>query len=76
MLLPEVDAKGAALMAEKVRKLVEKHMFEFDKQEIAVTISLGVATLKTGQRDSADLVRAADSKLYEAKTSGRNRVCT
>jgi len=76
LLLPEVDTKGALLMAEKARKLVEKHKFEFDKQEISVTISLGVATLKSGQRDSADLVRAADVKLYEAKTSGRNRVCS
>jgi two-component system, cell cycle response regulator len=75
LLLPEVDAKGATLMAEKARKLIEKQKFEFDKQDIPVTISLGVATLGTGQRDAADLVRAADAKLYEAKTSGRNKVC-
>ena len=75
LLLPEVDGKGAAQMADKTRKLVEKQKFEFDKEVIPVTISLGVATLKAGQRDGADLVRAADAKLYEAKSEGRNRVC-
>jgi two-component system cell cycle response regulator len=75
LLLPEVDPKGALSMAEKARKLVESQHFEFDKQHIAVTISVGVATLAASQKDPADLVRHADTKLYEAKTSGRNRVC-
>ncbi len=76
LLLPEVDAKGATAMAEKARKLIERQTFEFDKQIIPVTISLGVATLSAGLRDAADLVRQADAKLYEAKGAGRNRVCS
>ncbi len=76
LLLPEVDARGAMLMAEKARKLVERQRFEFDKQAIPVTLSLGVATLSGGQRDGADLIRSADAKLYEAKSGGRNRVCS
>jgi len=75
LLLPEVDAKGAQAMAEKARKLVESQRFEFDKQVIPVTISLGVAVLADSLRDPADLVRQADAKLYEAKVAGRNRVC-
>ncbi len=75
LLLPEVDVKGAHAMAEKARKLVEGQRFEFDKQVIPVTISLGVAVLAENLRDPADLVRQADSKLYEAKVAGRNRVC-
>ncbi|MBI3181953.1 MAG: GGDEF domain-containing protein [Myxococcales bacterium] len=75
LLLPEIDLRGSTSMAEKARKLVEKQRFEFDRQVIPVTISLGVATLKAGLRDGGDLIRAADAKLYEAKSSGRNRVC-
>ncbi|MFZ5472041.1 MAG: diguanylate cyclase [Myxococcota bacterium] len=75
LLLPEIDLEGAAAMAEKARKLIEKQRFEFDRQNIPVTISLGVTTLQAGQRDGADMIRAADAKLYEAKTSGRNKVC-
>jgi diguanylate cyclase (GGDEF)-like protein len=55
---------------------VAKQHFSFDKQHIPVTLSLGVAILKPEHREAADLVRAADEKLYEAKTGGRNRVCT
>jgi two-component system, cell cycle response regulator len=76
LLLPEVDLKGAVALAEKIRKLIEKQRFEFDKQEIPVTISAGVAGLATPNYEAADLVRAADTQLYAAKSEGRNRVCS
>ncbi|HEY8210486.1 MAG TPA: GGDEF domain-containing protein [Myxococcaceae bacterium] len=74
LILPEVDLKGAASMAEKVRKLVGGHKFEFDGQRIPVTVSAGVAVLTDTQREPADVVRAADARLYEAKSTGRNKV--
>jgi two-component system cell cycle response regulator len=73
LLLPEVDPPGALLMAEKVRKLVEQHPFRFDNQVIPVTVSVGLATLQANQ-DCAELIRAADTRLYQAKDGGRNRV--
>jgi two-component system, cell cycle response regulator len=76
LLLPEVDLPGAATLAEKTRKVIEKHKFEFDRQHIPVTVSLGVATIDGTQSDAQDLIRAADTKLYEAKSAGRNRVCS
>ncbi|RKH43055.1 GGDEF domain-containing protein [Corallococcus llansteffanensis] len=75
MLLPEISLGGARQLAEKVRKLVERQRFEFDKQVIPVTLSVGVATLEPQHREATELVRAADERLYEAKTQGRNRVC-
>jgi two-component system cell cycle response regulator len=74
VLLPELDHKQAAQVAEKTRKMVEKQTFKFDNQAITVTISLGVATFSEGQRDGAELVKAADARLYAAKQAGRNRV--
>jgi two-component system cell cycle response regulator len=74
VLLPELDHKQAANVAEKTRKLVEKQTFKFDNQAITVTISLGVATFSEGQRDGTELVKAADARLYQAKQAGRNRV--
>ncbi|MBL8950020.1 MAG: GGDEF domain-containing protein [Myxococcaceae bacterium] len=76
LLLPEVDLKGGVALAEKIRKLIEKQKFEFDKQEIPVTISAGVAGLATPSYEASDLVRAADTQLYAAKNDGRNRVCS
>jgi len=75
VLLPELDHKQAATVGEKTRKLIEKHAFKFDGQEMQVTISIGVATLTEGQRDGSEMIKVADGKLYEAKQGGRNRVC-
>lgn len=75
LLLPEVDLKGAVALAEKARKVIEKTKFEFDKQEISVTVSAGVAALSAELADGTDLIRLADTRLYEAKESGRNKVC-
>lgn len=74
LLLPEVDVKGAALLAEKARRLIEKHRFEFDHTSIPVTVSCGVAAIGGAVNEAADLVREADSRLYAAKDAGRNRV--
>jgi two-component system, cell cycle response regulator len=75
LLLPEIDLPGAVKLADKARRLVDKQRFEFDKNVIPISISLGVAALTGEHRGAEDLKRAADSKLYEAKATGRNRVC-
>jgi two-component system cell cycle response regulator len=75
LLLPEVDIRGAVLMAEKIRKLVQAHKFAFEEDVIPVTVSAGVATLGAHQGEARELIHAADNRLYEAKQTGRNRVC-
>jgi PleD family two-component response regulator len=46
----------------------------FQGERIPVTISMGGAILREDDTGT-DLVKSADTKLYEAKRSGRNRVC-
>ncbi len=75
LLLPQVPLEKAALFAEKVRRLVGEHAFEFQGERIAVTISLGVAALLPGDEAEALLARA-DARLYQAKREGRDRVCS
>ncbi len=75
LLLPELDLKSGMATAEKLRKLIATERFRFDNQDIPVTISMGMATLDGSDRTGPELVRLADDKLYEAKNSGRNRVC-
>lgn len=70
VILPETDLKGAILVAEKIRQNVEY----FDFKDIGkVTVSLGVAQIKTNENiDNA--IKRADEALYLAKNRGRNRV--
>lgn len=67
---PELDAAGAALLAEKLRALIEDYVFP---EQVKVTVSFGVAEYHMG--DSPDvLLSRADKLLYEAKSAGRNLV--
>jgi diguanylate cyclase (GGDEF)-like protein len=74
VLTPEVGARGAREVAEKVRVVVQATTFRFEKNVIPTTISLGVALWQGGD-DSADaLYKRADVSMYAAKQGGRNRV--
>ncbi len=77
ILLPETDALGAALMAERVREGVEALQIPhsgsvgFDH----VTVSAGVATTTPNDAmERSTLLNAADEMLYQAKERGRNRI--
>jgi diguanylate cyclase (GGDEF)-like protein len=76
VLLPDTDAPGAAVLAERIRAAVEQRNIPHPTMlRGCVTISIGVATLAGKESvDPAVLVRAADTALYEAKRAGRNRV--
>lgn len=69
---------GAALVAERIRHLVESHRIEITdgsgaRQIIQITISIGAAGFNAST-NSKKLVQAADEALYRAKGEGRNRV--
>lgn len=73
VVLPETEAVGAMDVAERMRRLIEKHEFPFGP----VTASLGVAASTFVNGDSPDteeLIARADKALYRAKNDGRNRV--
>ena len=53
---------------------MEAHSFVAEDKRISVTISIGVGCLCEGM-EIADLYRSADEKLYQAKRTGRNKVC-
>lgn len=77
IILPENTLEGAALVCEKLRSLVEHKQFVFRSEVIAVTISLGIFVYQPVPIDATvdHFIASADAKLYEAKQSGRNRVC-
>ena len=69
VILPETDAHGALVVAERIRATVEA---TFADWKTPVTTTIGVATMPEHAGTSADLMRAADRALYAAKASGRN----
>ncbi len=74
VVLPETNAEGALKMAERIREAIEKHEFKDENgKKYEVRISVGVATYPENAKDSASLVKAADTALYESKENGRNR---
>ena len=75
VILPETGHEGALQVAERFRSLVEQSAFLFEGVSLQVTISIGVASTN-GEEDAADLFKAADDALYEAKETGRNRVAS
>jgi len=76
VLLPETSKKGAAQVAEKLRKSIEELNIKNELSSILnyVTISIGVATLLPSNQNSLSLLSLADQALYKAKELGKNRV--
>ena len=86
-ILPDTDAEGAAIVAERIRHSVEADAFydvprfpsaaatAAEHLRLQVTISLGVATaVRPASPKPDEVVRRADAALYAAKTTGKNRV--
>jgi len=74
VLLPHSNTETALEIAERIRAGVAANPVELDLSVIPVSISVGVAVAEVSGVCTAELVRAADKALYEAKQGGRNRV--
>lgn len=70
VLMPHTDLTGAIGAARHLIERVRSH--EIPNIEMRPTVSVGVAALLESMT-AADLQKAADDKLYEAKRSGRDR---
>ncbi|MFT5831333.1 MAG: diguanylate cyclase (GGDEF)-like protein, partial [Bacteroidia bacterium] len=78
VIMPLTTEQGMQATAERVRAAVEATRIPWEGETLRITISLGGARLEVAHSDldGARLLEDADAKLYEAKASGRNCVCT
>ena len=74
ILLPETDRPTSIQVAERLRGTVAATPIEVLGREIAVTVSIGVATEDENTTDLETLIARADQAMYIAKHKGRNRV--
>lgn len=73
LVLSNTKERGALLLAERIRKSIEKYNFHVGDAKITVTASLGVSCFEKGD-DSESLFEKADTALYQSKQNGRNCV--
>ena len=75
IVAPEMNNSNATQLAEACRHAVGSKSFETSAGELEITASFGVASPGTEDlKDRNRILELADSRLYEAKRSGRNRV--
>ena len=74
VLLPYTHIEEAQIVGERLRKAIEETSVQLDNFNINVTISMGLAEFHSDE-SGEELFERADKALYEAKESGRNRVC-
>ncbi|WP_394130182.1 diguanylate cyclase [Shewanella maritima] len=76
IILPNTSTEGAMKVAEQMRADVKELDISWQQQSIQLTISIGVsvATIESDNHPN-ELLDQADQALYQAKRSGRNKVC-
>jgi len=76
VLLPRTNSAGAFRVSEKLRAAFMSHEFALPTTTARLTVSIGVACCTEFENlNSHQVIRSADSALYRAKKSGKNRVC-
>lgn len=77
VLLPYTTVERAIDVGERLRKSIYDYPFKNEESlpDKNLTISIGIAGFPSQAQNAEELVRMADSALYQAKNTGRNRVC-
>jgi diguanylate cyclase (GGDEF)-like protein len=76
ILLPQTSLSEAKIIAERIRRRVERTRYPHGKQQPlgALTVSIGISSLAPGLETPQTIIGAADRALYYAKERGKNRV--
>lgn len=76
LLLPGISEEKACERAELLRTQLAAEPVVFNGKSLRISASFGVAAFPTHATDADKLVSAVDKAMYQAKSAGRNRVCS
>jgi len=76
IVLPETELRGAAILAERLRKAIEQLVIDTNGCRIDVTVSVGVTCYhpSTAKIEKSEILSEADNALYNSKNKGRNMI--
>lgn len=76
LILLNSDESHVQELFERIRRAIENEPFVYEQETLRVTVSCGVTQFlpPKDKRNNTELLSAADTALYEAKNSGRNRI--
>ena len=75
-ILPDANIEQARAIAERMREKIQYSISENKLNKAAITVSIGLASIKDVPDNFDSLLHAADVAMYQAKTNGRNQVCS
>ena len=74
IIFPNTDKQSARSVCEELRKTVEHEVFIYNRRELKLTISMGVASFPEDAIEMAPLIERADAALRHSKETNRNKV--
>jgi diguanylate cyclase (GGDEF)-like protein len=69
VILPHSNRTAAVVVRDRILQQIAKTVVPLEHQQLTISLSIGIATLLDDALDTAGLVSAADSAMYEAKAA-------
>ena len=73
-ILPDATIEQARAIAEHMREKIQGNISKNLPEKVAVTVSIGIASIRDVRESFDSLLHAADLAMYQAKVNGRNQV--
>ena len=73
LVMVRADKEVTAHVAERIRADIEKERVSYNSKDIAVTVTIGVASYRA-DKSIDELIKIADNRLYFGKNHGKNQV--